>query len=53
MDPDQMPHSVVYDLGLHYLSLRTVRVKCGSITTPDKGGYPHNIFLVSPQKHML
>ena len=44
VDPDQMPHSVASDLGLHCLQ----RPIC-----PNKGYYGIDICLNSPQKHMV
>ena len=36
--------------------LRNLQPKCfvcACVITPDKWGFPHNIILTSPQKHML
>ena len=30
-----------------------VRQKCRYLIATDKRGYPHNVFLISPRKHML
>ena len=62
-DPDQMPHFRASDLGLQCLPnillgvsrcqwVKVWRFSYFSIAT-DKSGYPHNIFLISPRKHML
>ena len=53
LDPDQMPHPVASDLGVHCL-LRPICPNTYGVTVPvDKRCYQINIFSFFSTKHML
>ena len=56
VSPDQMPHSVASDLGLHCLHRHDCPEAYGKSVQTQlqiRGGNQIHIFLISPQKHVL
>ena len=46
-------YSFISQISVYITDHHTVQLIASTIIATDKRGYPHNIFLTSPRKHML